>query len=116
MRKASELEVTHALKGEAPIIVPTYNEAENMEKLTKGIWERVPDIHLLFVDDNTQDRTRESIQACRARFPEKAHLIPRPKKPGLGTAYITGFWAGDRDYLCADRPDIGSTRGLAGNS
>ncbi len=90
--------VTHPLRRKPLIIVPTYNEAENIEELTKRIWEHVPDIHLLFVDDSSQDGTRELIQECRERSPEKAHLIERPRRLGLGTAYITGFkWALERD-------------------
>lgn len=81
------------------IVVPTYEEAENVPELMKAIWAASPGQHVLFVDDNSQDGTRDLIDALKAEHPELVHSIYRAGKMGLGTAYIEGFtWALARDY------------------
>lgn len=82
------------------IVIPTYNEAENLSAL----WERIPQvcggcaIDKLFVDDASQDGTREWIKN-RTEFGTSVFLLERDKKLGLGTAYLAGFaWALQRDY------------------
>ena len=81
------------------IVVPTYNEVDNVRELVESIWAHVPGNHILFVDDNSQDGTREVIEAIQAEAPELVHTIYRGGKMGLGTAYIAGFqWALERDY------------------
>lgn len=81
------------------VIVPTYNEAGNIEELVRKTYAHAPDIHLLFVDDNSQDGTLEKIKTEQARRPQLIHLIQRSGKLGLGTAYIAGFkWALARGY------------------
>jgi dolichol-phosphate mannosyltransferase len=72
------------------IVVPTYNEGENIERLISALLEAGPDINVLIVDDNSPDRTAESVEAIAAKNP-RVRLIKRPGKMGLGTAYIAGF-------------------------
>ncbi len=74
----------------AVIIVPTYNEAENVERLVREIYHYQPDIHILFVDDGSPDGTAEIIQSLQTQN-DRIHLLQRDKKEGLGRAYIAGF-------------------------
>jgi dolichol-phosphate mannosyltransferase len=91
---------THKLKMNRPVvIVPTYNEADNVVSLCERIFTAVPSIHVLFVDDNSQDGTRDRIAELMDAHPDQIHIIKRPGKLGLGTAYISGFkWALEKDY------------------
>ncbi len=76
------------------VIVPTYNEADNVVPLVDRIFAATPEIHVLFVDDNSQDGTRDRIDILMKQHPGKIHLLKRSGKLGLGTAYIAGFkWA-----------------------
>lgn len=85
--------------GNALVIVPTYNEADNIDRLFAEIWQAVPNIHILVVDDNSKDGTAELVQKYQQQKPQQTHLLQRAGKLGLGTAYITGFnWALERDY------------------
>jgi dolichol-phosphate mannosyltransferase len=72
------------------IVVPTYNEKENIERLISMLLEAGPDVNVLVVDDNSPDRTAECVEAIASHNP-RVRLIKRPGKMGLGTAYITGF-------------------------
>lgn len=76
-------------------VIPTYNERENIEALLTQIFEQKPDIHILVVDDNSPDHTADLVEEfSRIHSPEQVHLLKRPGKTGLGTAYIEGFrWA-----------------------
>jgi len=81
------------------IIIPTYNEIENIERLLKSIYDINPGYHVLVVDDNSPDGTAQEVVKLQESYPDKLHLISRAGKLGLGTAYITGFkWAIERDY------------------
>lgn len=81
------------------IIVPTYNEEENVPALVATIFQEAPSVHVLFVDDNSRDGTRAEIAKAEQRYPGRIFLYPRPGKLGLGTAYIAGFrWALEREY------------------
>lgn len=72
------------------IVIPTYNEEENIEKLINKIFSlKIPNLEIIIVDDNSPDGTTEIIKKLLTHFP--IHLIQREKKLGLGTAYITGF-------------------------
>jgi dolichol-phosphate mannosyltransferase len=73
------------------IIIPTYNEIENVERMTRTIMAFEKDFHLLFVDDNSPDGTAEKIEELQEEFPNRIHLEKRQGKMGLGTAYIHGF-------------------------
>ena len=76
------------------IIIPTYNEIENVERMTRKVMSLEKDFHILFVDDNSPDGTAEKIQELRSEFTGRIHLEKRAGKLGLGTAYIHGFkWA-----------------------
>ncbi|TVR73615.1 MAG: polyprenol monophosphomannose synthase [Marinilabiliales bacterium] len=81
------------------IIIPTYNEIENIERLLKSIYDINPGYHILVVDDNSPDGTAQEVVKLQDSYAGKLHLIRRAGKLGLGTAYITGFkWAIERDY------------------
>ncbi|MGD8395273.1 MAG: polyprenol monophosphomannose synthase [Candidatus Eiseniibacteriota bacterium] len=80
------------------VIVPTYNERENIERLIPEILALEPPLDVLVVDDNSPDGTGEVAASLAARIP-RVHLIERPGKLGLGSAYIAGFrFALERDY------------------
>ncbi|MFH1313422.1 MAG: polyprenol monophosphomannose synthase [Candidatus Eisenbacteria bacterium] len=72
------------------IVVPTYNERENISKLVPVLLDIGPDIGLLVVDDNSPDGTAEYVESVAAANP-RVELLRRPEKMGLGSAYITGF-------------------------
>lgn len=81
------------------VIIPTYNEAENIEKLVRNIFAQQRAFEVLIVDDNSPDGTASLVSTLQLEFADKLHLIERPGKNGLGTAYIAGFkWALERDY------------------
>ncbi|MCI0477554.1 MAG: polyprenol monophosphomannose synthase [Anaerolineales bacterium] len=77
------------------IILPTYNEVENLEPMIDQLLALpLPDLHVLIIDDNSQDGTGQIADVLCARYPEWIAVLHRPGKLGLGTAYITGFrWA-----------------------
>jgi dolichol-phosphate mannosyltransferase len=80
------------------IIIPTYNELENISKMILAVMDLQQGYHILFIDDNSPDGTAAQIEALMERHPT-VFLEKRPGKLGLGTAYIHGFkWALDRDY------------------
>lgn len=88
------------------IVVPTYQEVENVDELLRGIAEHAPDADVLFVDDHSTDGTIERIHANMEQRPGRIHLLERPEKLGLGTAYVAGFhWALERDYDAAQEMD-----------
>jgi dolichol-phosphate mannosyltransferase len=74
------------------VIIPTFNEAQNLPGLTDELLNlSIDDIHLLVVDDNSPDGTGEIAEALKEKFPGKVSVIHRPGKLGFGTAYILGF-------------------------
>lgn len=80
------------------VVIPTYNEAENIVALIETIHNIVNDLHVLVVDDNSPDGTAGLIKKM-IEADDKIHLIERPVKNGLGTAYCTGFsWALQNDF------------------
>ena len=83
------------------VIIPTYNEAENIEKLVRNIFAQQRAFEVLVVDDNSPDGTAALVKNLQQEFIGQIHLLERPGKNGLGTAYIAGFkWALERDYAC----------------
>ncbi len=81
------------------VIIPTYNEAENIEKLVRNIFAQQRAFEVLVVDDNSPDGTAALVKNLQQEFIGQIHLLERPGKNGLGTAYIAGFkWALERDY------------------
>jgi dolichol-phosphate mannosyltransferase len=92
----------HPSRGHCLVIIPTYNEAANIEPLMAAILAQGPQFDVLVVDDNSPDGTGERVAALAARCP-RVQLLARPGKLGLGTAYIAGFTRGleqHYQYLC----------------
>lgn len=82
----------------ALVIVPTYNERENIRRLIDSVLAQDERIDMLIVDDGSPDGTGAIVEEIGASNP-RVHLLSRPKKMGLGTAYVAGFrWALARDY------------------
>ena len=80
------------------VIIPTYNEIENIEKMVRKVFALPGNFELLVVDDGSPDGTAETVKALQPEFPG-LHIEERRGKLGLGTAYIHGFkWALARDY------------------
>jgi dolichol-phosphate mannosyltransferase len=80
------------------VVVPTYNEKDNVEVIAGRLFEAVPHAHLLVVDDNSPDGTGRIADAM-AEADERVHVLHRTDKSGLGAAYIAGFaWAKDHGY------------------
>jgi dolichol-phosphate mannosyltransferase len=81
------------------IIIPTYNEIENVERMTRKVMSFEKKFHILFVDDNSPDGTANQIIALQEEFPGRIFLESRTGKLGLGTAYIHGFkWSIKHQY------------------
>ncbi|MFP4063877.1 MAG: polyprenol monophosphomannose synthase [Bacteroidales bacterium] len=81
------------------VIIPTYNERENIEKVLQIVFSLPKDFHVLVVDDSSPDGTAELVRHLMETWPGKLFLESREGKLGLGTAYIHGFkWALKRDY------------------
>ena len=76
---------------EALVVIPTYNEIENIEPLIRRIFSLPRYFHILIVDDGSPDGTAAKVRELRQAFPERLHLEERQGKLGLGTAYIAGF-------------------------
>ena len=84
---------------QAIVVVPTYNEAMNIEGIVRATWAAYPALHILVVDDNSKDGTAQIVRNIQTEVPTKLHLLSRAGKLGLGTAYIAGFeWALERGY------------------
>jgi dolichol-phosphate mannosyltransferase len=80
------------------IIIPTYNERENIVLIIPEIKKVLPDAHILVVDDSSPDGTGKCVEEISAAI-DGVFLVTRPKKEGLGKAYVTGFkWALERQY------------------
>ena len=73
------------------VIIPTYNEKENIKLLLEAIFSLPVDFDVLIVDDNSPDGTAAIVQGVQTTYPDRIHLLERPGKLGLGTAYIAGF-------------------------
>ena len=73
------------------VIIPTYNEKENIEAIIRKVFSLEGDFHVLIIDDGSPDGTASIVKGLQAEFPEKLFLIERSGKLGLGTAYLTGF-------------------------
>jgi len=81
------------------VIIPTYNEKENIEKIIRAVFSLPKVFDLLIIDDGSPDGTASIVKRLQNEFPDKLHLVERAGKQGLGTAYIAGFkWALERDY------------------
>ncbi len=81
------------------IIIPTYKEKENIEKMIRKVFSLPKDFHILVIDDNSPDGTADIVSELMPSFKDRLFLEVRKGKQGLGTAYIHGFkWALERDY------------------
>lgn len=81
------------------VIIPTYNEKENIEKIIRAVRQLEEDFHILIVDDGSPDGTASIVKGLQEEFQDSLFLIERSGKLGLGTAYLTGFnWAIENNY------------------
>lgn len=81
------------------VIIPTYNEKENIEKIIRYVFNLPMLFHILVVEDNSPDGTADIVKKLMKEFPDRLFIEERKGKLGLGTAYIHGFkWALARDY------------------
>ena len=81
------------------VIIPTYNEKENIEAIIRKVFSLPGEYHILVIDDGSPDGTAAIVRGLQGEFPGRLHLIERSGKLGLGTAYLTGFrWALEKDY------------------
>ena len=81
------------------VIIPTYNEIENIAKIIRAVFALEGEFQILVIDDGSPDGTGAAVKSLQAEWPERLHLVERSGKLGLGTAYVTGFkWALERDY------------------
>lgn len=81
------------------VIIPTYNERENIENIIRKVFSLDGGYDVLIIDDGSPDGTAAIVKRLQQEFPERLHMIERPGKLGLGTAYITGFkWSIDKGY------------------
>ena len=81
------------------VIIPTYNEKENIENIIRAVFGLEKMFHILIIDDGSPDGTANIVKRMQEEFPERLFMIEREGKLGLGTAYICGFkWAMAHEY------------------
>ncbi|NDV60108.1 polyprenol monophosphomannose synthase [Bacteroides sp. 519] len=81
------------------VIIPTYNEIENIENIIRAVFSLDKDFHVLIIDDGSPDGTADTVKKLQSEFTDSLFLIQRQGKLGLGTAYIAGFkWALEHKY------------------
>ena len=81
------------------VIIPTYNEIENVESIIRTVLSQHKFFHVLIIDDNSPDHTADKVIALQSEFSDRLFLEKRAKKAGLGTAYVHGFkWALEKKY------------------
>jgi len=81
------------------VIIPTYNEKENIEKIIRKVFSLTQPFHVLIIDDGSPDGTADIVKSLQGEYPGHLFIEERPGKQGLGTAYIYGFkWALQRNY------------------
>lgn len=81
------------------VIIPTYNEKENIEAIIRKVISLDGEFDVLVIDDGSPDGTANIVRSLQSEFPQRLHLIRRPGKQGLGTAYLTGFrWSLEQGY------------------
>ena len=81
------------------VIIPTFNEKENIEKIIRKVFSLAGGYHILVIDDGSPDGTAGIVKTLQGEFPERLFLLERSGKQGLGTAYLTGFkWALEHSY------------------
>ncbi|MDD3078871.1 MAG: polyprenol monophosphomannose synthase [Paludibacter sp.] len=81
------------------VIIPTYNEKENIENIIRAVFKQPLSFHVLIIEDGSPDGTAQIVNSLQVEFPERLFMVERQGKLGLGTAYITGFkWALEHGY------------------
>ena len=81
------------------VIIPTYNEKENIENIIRAVFALPEEFHLLVIDDGSPDGTATIVKNLQKEFPERLFIVERKGKLGLGTAYIAGFkWGLEHKY------------------
>lgn len=81
------------------VIIPTYNEKENIEKIIRAVFSLDGNYHILVIEDGSPDGTAQIVKRLQEEFSDRLHMIERQGKLGLGTAYITGFkWSVEHGY------------------
>lgn len=81
------------------VIIPTYNEKENIEAIIRAVFALSKPFHILIIDDGSPDGTANIIKILQKSFPQSLYIVERQGKQGLGTAYIAGFrWAIEHKY------------------
>jgi dolichol-phosphate mannosyltransferase len=81
------------------VIIPTYNEKENIENIIRAVFSQPLTFHLLIIEDGSPDGTASIVKTLQKEFPERLFMVERKGKLGLGTAYIVGFkWALEHGY------------------
>ena len=81
------------------VIIPTYNEKENIEKIIRAVFSLEKQFDILIIDDGSPDGTAAIVKCLQIEYPDRLYLLEREGKLGLGTAYIAGFkWALAREY------------------
>src|SRR6201996_5113885 len=81
------------------VIIPTYNERENLPLILRRLHDALPEVHVLVVDDNSPDGTGQLAEELASADPDRIHVMHRTVKDGLGAAYLAGFaWGLSRQY------------------
>jgi dolichol-phosphate mannosyltransferase len=87
------------VKADSLVLIPTYNEKENIEKIIRKVFSLAIPFHVLIIDDGSPDGTADIVKNLQKEFPEQLFIEERKGKLGLGTAYIHGFkWALNHTY------------------
>lgn len=99
----SRLQPLHTVFGmqtsDSIVIIPTYNERENIENIIRAVFALEHGFHILVIEDGSPDGTAAIVRSLQQEFPERLFMVERKGKLGLGTAYIAGFkWALQRNY------------------
>ena len=86
-------------KSDSVVIIPTYNEKENIQNIILAVFALPVNFDVLIIDDNSPDGTADIVKSMQAQYPDRLHMLQRKGKLGLGTAYITGFkWCLEKGY------------------
>jgi dolichol-phosphate mannosyltransferase len=84
---------------DAIVIIPTYNEIENIESIIRAVFSQEKVFHVLVVDDKSPDKTGDKVKGLQSEFSDQLFLLERDGKSGLGSAYISGFkWCLEKGY------------------
>ena len=99
MNGNTETNVNHATASDSIVIIPTYNEKENIENIVRYVFALPKPFHILVIDDGSPDGTAAIVKRLMQEFAGRLHLVERAGKQGLGTAYIAGFhWSLEHGY------------------